>query len=114
MKQEEEILRHCWAFVNPAKGKTETLVAGNYEFPFELIIPGDTPESIEGLPECWVIYRMKATIDRGRLQQNIHARKHVRIIRTLDPAALELAHSMVGAPFGAQSAGEGLMARLVC
>lgn len=113
MKQEEEILRNCWAFVNPAKGKTETLVAGNYEFPFELIIPGDTPESIEGLPECWLIYRMKATIDRGRLQQNIHARKHVRIIRTLDPTALELAHSMVGAPFRAQSAREGLMACLV-
>ena len=97
MKQEEKIFKHCWAFVNPVKGKTETLAAGNYEFPFEVIIPGDATESIEGLPECWVIYRMKATIDRGRLQQNIHARKHVRIIRTLDAAALELAHSMVSA-----------------
>jgi len=82
-------------------------VAGNYEFPFEVIIPGDTPESVEGLPESWVIYRMKATIDRGRLQQNIHARKHVRIIRTLDPAALELAHSMVRAHRSVISKGKG-------
>lgn len=107
MKQVEEIFRQCWAFVNPAKGKTETLVAGNYEFPFEVIIPGDTPESVEGLPESWVIYRMKATIDRGRLQQNIHARKHVRIIRTLDPAALELAHSMVRGHHSVISKGKG-------
>lgn len=71
------------------------LPAGNYEYPFNLILPGSTPESIEGLAETWLVYRMKATIERGMLQQNLVARKQVRIIRTLDTGALELAHAMV-------------------
>ena len=60
-----------------------------------MILPGSTPESIEGLTETWLVYRMKATIERGMLQQNAVARKQVRIIRTLDTGALELAHAMV-------------------
>lgn len=38
---------------------------------------------------------MKATIDRGVLAHNVLARKHVRVVRTLDTAALELSHEMV-------------------
>ncbi|KAL8947436.1 MAG: hypothetical protein Q9222_006282 [Ikaeria aurantiellina] len=76
----------------------ETLAVGNYEWPFDYVLPGDTPESVEGLDDSWIIYRMKATIDRGFLAQNVLARKHVRIIRTLDTAALELSHEMVVSP----------------
>lgn len=46
---------------------------------------------------------MKATVERGILAQNILARKHVRIVRTLDTAALELFHEMVSGQSGAQS-----------
>ena len=60
-----------------------------------MILPGSTPESVEGLTDTWLVYRMKATIERGILQQNSVARKQVRVIRTLDTAALELAHAMV-------------------
>ncbi len=60
-----------------------------------MILPGSTPESVEGLTETWLVYRMKATIERGLLQQNSVARKQVRVIRTLDTGALELAHAMV-------------------
>ena len=60
-----------------------------------MVLPGSTPESLEGLYDTWIIYRMKATIERSMLQQNFVARKQVRIIRSLDPTALELAHSMV-------------------
>ena len=91
MKHREEFMRHIWDF----KRSAETLPPGNYEWPFDMIIPGDTPESLEGLSETWVIYRMKATIERGMLQQNSIARKQVRVIRTLDPTTLELAHAMV-------------------
>ena len=80
---------------NNGKRSAETLPAGNYEYPFDMILPGSTPESVEGLQDSWVIYRMKATIERGILQQNSVARKQVRVIRTLDTAALELAHAMV-------------------
>lgn len=91
MKYREESMRRTWDFI----GSAETLAAGNYEWPFEMVIPGCTTDSLEGLPETWVVYRMKATIERGMLQQNSLARRQVRIIRTLDPAALELAHAMV-------------------
>ncbi|KAL6714581.1 hypothetical protein ACLMJK_008006 [Lecanora helva] len=94
VKQEEEFFRKTWDFQNNGKRNSETLPAGNYEYPFDLILPGSTPESVEGLSDSWVIYRMKATIERGILQQNPVARKQVRIIRTLDTAALELAHAM--------------------
>ena len=60
-----------------------------------MILPGSTPESVEGLTETWLVYRMKATIERGMLQPNSVARKQVRVIRTLDTGALELAHAMV-------------------
>lgn len=95
IKYEEEFLRHTWDFQNNGKRSSETLPAGNYEYPFDMILPGSTPESVEGMTETWLVYRMKATIERRMLQQNSVARKQVRIIRTFDTAALELAHAMV-------------------
>ena len=52
------------------------------------------PESVEGLSETWVMYRFKAEIGR-KYAKDIVARKPLRIIRTLDPSALELSHAMV-------------------
>lgn len=74
--------------------KSVTLGATNYQWPFEIIIPGSTPESVEGLDDVHVIYKLKATVVRGRLASDLHTYKPVRILRTLDPAALELAHAM--------------------
>ncbi|KAI9818867.1 MAG: hypothetical protein M1827_007688 [Pycnora praestabilis] len=79
----------CTKFEN----KTHTLKPGNYEYPFEAVIQGDWPESVEGLEESWVVYKLKATVER-RLAHDLHSRKHLRVIRTLDPSALELAHAM--------------------
>lgn len=91
IKQEEEFMRKIWEF----KKSSELLPAGNYEWPFDMIIPGSTPESLEGMIDTWVIYRMKATIERGLLQQNPVARKQVRLIRSLEVTSLEFAHTMV-------------------
>ncbi|KAI4143628.1 MAG: hypothetical protein LQ341_002867, partial [Variospora aurantia] len=93
-KKDEVFVRHTWEFLNTGSRRGETLPAGNYEWPFDYILPGHTPESVEGLQGSWIIYRMKATVERGILAQNILARKHVRIVRTLDTAALELFHEM--------------------
>lgn len=98
-EQTREFFTHKWAPFVGGEGtgsgsKTMTLPAGNYEWPFELLIPGSTPESVEGLHDAHVIYNLKATVARGRLSYDLHAYKPVRIIRTLDPAALELAHAM--------------------
>lgn len=59
-----------------------TLPAGNYEYPFDFTLPGDTPESVEGIPEASITYRLKATVSRGKLAYDLHAYKPLRIIRT--------------------------------
>ncbi|KAJ5773226.1 Immunoglobulin E-set [Penicillium paradoxum] len=82
-----------WTFRELAKGKTEVLPAGNYEYPFDVVLEGSMPESVEGLAETWVMYRFKAEIGR-KYVKDITARKPLRIIRTLDPSALELSHAM--------------------
>ncbi|KAL8783001.1 MAG: hypothetical protein Q9213_004958 [Squamulea squamosa] len=92
-KKDERFLRRNWDFVVPHR-RGETLAVDNYEWPFDHILPGNTPESVEGLLDCWIIYRMKATIERGILAQDIIVRKHIRLVRTLDTAALALSHEM--------------------
>lgn len=52
------------------------------------------PESIEGLSDTYITYRFKAEIGR-KYAKDIIVRKPLRIIRTLEPSALELAHAMV-------------------
>lgn len=94
-----EVFSHKWPLFVGGDGsgsssKGITLAATNYEWPFELIIPGGTAESIEGLMDSHIVYRLKATVNRGKWAYDLHATKHVRIVRTLDPAALELAHAM--------------------
>lgn len=93
---QEEFFRHTWDLLMPKKRSGEVLQAGNYEWPFEHEMPGNSPESVEGPPTTWVIYRMKAKIGRGLLQKSLVARKHVRLIRTLEPSASELSQGMVG------------------
>ena len=91
-----EIFSHRWApFVGPGSSSRGTLLpAGNYEWPFETILPGTMAESVEGLPDSHIAYKLKATVARGKLAYDLHAWKPVRIVRTLDPSALELAHAM--------------------
>ncbi|KAI1374445.1 hypothetical protein F4677DRAFT_455448 [Hypoxylon crocopeplum] len=88
------ILRHTFP---PFVGETthhNTLAPGNYEWPFEFLLPGDTAESIEGLYQTGITYVLKATVSRGKLAKNLHSYKRFRIIRTLEPAALEFNHAM--------------------
>lgn len=69
---------------------SRTLPAGDHEYPFEIVIPGDAPESVEGMDDSWVVYKLKATIGRGKLAVNREAKKHVRIVRTIPQTYLEL------------------------
>ncbi|KAI1942063.1 hypothetical protein LOZ66_001544 [Ophidiomyces ophidiicola] len=94
--KEHIVFEKTWKFRDAGKGKTEIMPADNYEFPFDVVLPGSLPESVEGLADSWVTYRLKAEIGR-KYAKDIHARKPLRIIRTLDPTALEFAHLMVQA-----------------
>lgn len=88
------ILDHRWAPFVGTHGKSMTLPAGNYEYPFEFMLPGDSAESVEGIPEASITYKLKATVGRGKLAHDLRSYKHLRIIRTLEPGALELLHAM--------------------
>lgn len=80
---------------SPPFASQQTLLAGNYEWPFEVILPGHLPESILGLPDSYITYTLKAVVERGLLAHNLQAKKLIRIVRTFDPSALELFHTMV-------------------
>lgn len=88
------ILQHRWKPFVGGESKPVVLQPGNYEFPFEYMLPGDTCETLEGIPEASISYRLKARVARGRLASDIHTYKHVRVIRTLEPSALEFLHAM--------------------
>jgi hypothetical protein len=70
-----------------------TLLAGTYKWPFEFIIPRSMVESVKGLANAYIKYKLQATVTRGRLSYNYYAFKLVRIIRTLDLSVL--AHAML-------------------
>ncbi|KIX03967.1 uncharacterized protein Z518_07520 [Rhinocladiella mackenziei CBS 650.93] len=91
--KEKTFFEKNWTFRDPGKGKTEVLPPDNYEWPFQCILEGALPESVEGLKDAWIIYRLKAEINRKR-GRDIVVRKPLRIVRTLDSNALELAHAM--------------------
>ncbi|ERF75512.1 hypothetical protein EPUS_08326 [Endocarpon pusillum Z07020] len=91
--KERTFFEKTWTFRDAGKNKTETLEADNYEYPFDIVLEGSLPESVEGLSDSFVMYRFKAEIGR-RISKDIVIRKPLRIIRTLDSSALELAHAM--------------------
>src|SRR5689334_15450132 len=91
--KEKTFFQKTWNFRDPGKGRTETLSADNYEWPFDLVLDGTLPESVEGLKDTYVVYRFKADIGRKRAK-DIVVRRPLRIVRTLAPSALELSHAM--------------------
>ncbi|KAI5957571.1 creD [Candida theae] len=78
----------------PGGAANHVLVQGNYEIPFSAILPGDMPESIEGLPGCSSVYRLEATIDRGKFHSALVTKKHLRVVRTLTTDAVELSETI--------------------
>jgi hypothetical protein len=74
--------------------KGTLLLAGKYEWPFELEIKESTAETIEGLTNSYILYMLKATITRGSQGSAIHSYQPIRIVRSLDLAALDLAGLM--------------------
>ncbi|KAK3381400.1 hypothetical protein B0H63DRAFT_524125 [Podospora didyma] len=83
-----------WPQFVGGNNKGVTLPAGNYEWPFELMLAGNTTESVEGMREASITYKLKATVARGKLAYDFHTYKRLRIIRTLESSALEFLHAM--------------------
>ncbi|KAK9479640.1 hypothetical protein V1514DRAFT_291267 [Lipomyces japonicus] len=95
-RYEKIIYDHTWNFLNweGSKSASHTVGQGNYEYPFQVVLPGSLIESVEGLDGGSVIYKMKAIVERGRFANNLIKKKHIRVVRTLGPEALELSQTM--------------------
>ena len=52
-------------------------------------------ESLEGPQQSWITYKLKAVAERPVFMKDFVQRKHLRVIRTVDPESLELLHEMV-------------------
>lgn len=64
-------------------GTSHKIAPGTHEWRFSFKMEPSIPESVEGLPGSFVVYDLKAEIDRGWGSKNLLAEKHVRVIRTL-------------------------------
>jgi hypothetical protein len=64
--------------------------AGNYEWPFELLIPGDTPETTKGCSRCSIAYYLKADTIREKPGAVPQSFRGIRIMRTLPTADFEM------------------------
>ena len=97
VEKSTDIFSHKWpSFVGGGPhdqfNKETVLSPGNYEWPFELMMNGSMAETIEGLTNSHITYKLEATVMRGKLGHNMHVSKPVRIVRTPDPTLLELGH----------------------
>jgi len=71
----------------PTEGQSGTvthkIAPGCHEWRFKFLLDPFIPESVEGLAGSFVVYDLKAEIDRGYMSKNLLADKHVRVIRAL-------------------------------
>lgn len=75
--------------VDCSKNKAHKINAGLHEWEFKFKMPSTLDESIEGLPTNWVVYSLKASVDRGYMSKPLTATSHIRVIRTLGRDLME-------------------------
>lgn len=71
------------------KNKAHKINAGYHEWNFSFKMPNDLDQSVEGLPTNWIVYNLKASVDRGYMSKQLSASSHIRVIRTLGRDLLE-------------------------
>ncbi|CAO3591626.1 unnamed protein product [Absidia cylindrospora] len=97
-KQERTIMEHSWQFIPMAstssQKKTYCLAAGEHSFNFELMLPGDLPQSLDA-EGGQVLYRFKAMVERPAFVHNIVKKRYIKVVRSILPSVeFELSQSM--------------------
>lgn len=75
--------------VDSSNNKAHKIKAGNHEWDFCFKMPSNLDQSVEGLPTNWIVYDLRATVDRGLMSKQLSATSHIRVIRTLGRDSLE-------------------------
>ncbi|KAK6349076.1 hypothetical protein TWF730_009835 [Orbilia blumenaviensis] len=75
-------------------GERTVIPAGNHEYPFQWVLFGNAPESVEGFSEASILWNLQAHLERSVYLSDVHASKHFRVVRTLPHTALEFSQTM--------------------
>ncbi|KAK6526994.1 hypothetical protein TWF281_010190 [Arthrobotrys megalospora] len=75
-------------------GEKTVIPAGNHEYPFQWLLFGNAPESVEGFSEASILWDLQAHLERSVYLSDVYASKHFRVVRTLPHTALEFSQTM--------------------
>ncbi|KAL1921508.1 uncharacterized protein VTP21DRAFT_11224 [Calcarisporiella thermophila] len=91
-KEDRTLMDHTWTFVS----SLHTLPPGNHVWPFEITLPGSTPETVAPINanHSQVLYYLKASIDRPGLSSNLSTKLPIRVIRIPLSSSLDLMQSL--------------------
>lgn len=75
---------------------THHIPAGTHHQLFQIVLPGDIPETIDGLGSGSVVYRLQATLEKASssFKSCITKHKYIKIIRTMSHDALSMSETM--------------------
>ncbi|CAG8806106.1 6684_t:CDS:2, partial [Gigaspora rosea] len=77
--EEKTLIEHEWVFLE--QKKYHLLAPGNYNWGFELVLPGSLPETIAGCEHGSIEYRLKAIAERPSFALNLNARQNITLQR---------------------------------
>ncbi|AMD18533.1 HBL369Wp [Eremothecium sinecaudum] len=75
-------------------GPSFELAKGRHTYAFEAELPGDLPETIEGLQCASILYRLESCIERGCFKLAYCAQKYLRIFKVPEPDNIMLSDSL--------------------
>jgi hypothetical protein len=75
------LINHTWTFL-PRQNKDHVLLAGNYSYDFELVLPGSLPETTHVAKYYLVQYQLKAIAEKSSfLSRNYITRREIHLSR---------------------------------
>lgn len=93
-QEERTLFKHEWVFIAAPQKNNFLVEAGTHQWNFELALPGDLPESVEGTELGEVSYNLKAVAERPGLMPNYTDKVHIQLTRYLLPSAMEYLQSL--------------------
>ncbi|KAL5341895.1 HECT-type ubiquitin ligase-interacting protein apyA [Aspergillus crustosus] len=78
--KEEEFFKQTWEFHDAYRATPQILPGGEYKFPFDVLLEGSLPETVEGLKETSIVYFFTVEIGRKR-GKDVTFQKPLRVLR---------------------------------
>lgn len=94
VRSESTIIDHTWDSSAMSERQDMLLRPGHHMYPFELPLAGHMAESIEGVPELTLRYRLEVTVHLHELPM-LHVVKSLRVIRAMAIDAVEPFHAEI-------------------